>query len=42
MAEVTLAVLQNLSGSSKSFGYRLMHQKLRADGFVVDCETVRI
>ena len=42
IAEVTLAVLQNLSGSSKSFGYRLMHQTLRADGFVVDCETVRM
>ena len=39
---VTLAILQNLSGSSKSFGYHLMHQKLRADGFVVDRETVKI
>ena len=35
-------MLQNLSGSSKSFGYRLMHQKLCADGFVVNRETVRI
>ena len=42
ITEVTLAILQNLSGSSKSFGYRLMHQKLRANGFVVDRETVRI
>ena len=40
--KVILAILQNLSGSSKSFGYHLMHQKLRADGFVVDRETVRI
>ena len=38
----TQAMLQNLSGSAKSFGYRLMHQKLRADGFIVDREAVRI
>ena len=42
ITEVTQAILQNLSGSSKSFGYCLMHQKLRADSFVVDRETVRI
>ena len=39
ITEVTQAILQNLSGSSKSFGYCLMHQKLRADSFVVDRET---
>ena len=39
---VTQAVLQNLSGSTKSFGYRLMRQKLRADGFIVDHETVKV
>ena len=38
ITEVTLAILQNISGSSKLFGYRLMHQKLRADYR----ETVRI
>ena len=32
ITEVTQAVLQSLSGSAKSFGYCLMHQKLRADG----------
>ena len=42
ITEVTQAILQNFSGSSKSFGYRLMHQKLRTDGFIVDRETVRI
>ena len=42
ITEVTQAVLQNLSGSAKSFGYGLMHQKLRADGFIVDCETVQV
>ena len=42
VTEVTQAVLQNLSRSAKSFGYRLMHQKLCADGFIVDRETVRI
>ena len=42
ITEVTLAILQNLSGSSKSFGYCLMHQKLRADGFVLDREKLRI
>ena len=42
ITEVALVILQNLSRSSKSFGYRLMHQKLCADGFVVDRETVRI
>ena len=40
--EVTLTILQNLRGSSKLFGYRLIHQKLRANGFVVDREKVRI
>ena len=39
---VTLTILQNLSGSSKSFGYHYMLQKLRADGFVDDRETVKI
>ena len=42
ITEVTQAILQNLSGYSKFFGYRLMHQKLRADGFIVDRKTVRI
>ena len=42
LTEVIQAILQNLSGSSELFGYSLMHQKPRADGFIVDCETVRI
>ena len=42
ITEVTPAILQNLIGSSRLFDYRLMHQKLCADGFVVDRETVRI
>ena len=37
LTEVTQAILQNLSGSSKSFGYRSFGY-----GFIVDCETVRI
>ena len=42
ITEVTQAILQNFSGSSKSFGYRLMHQKLCVDGFIDNRETVRI
>ena len=42
LTEVTQAILQNLSEFSKPFGYSLMHQKPRANGFIVDCETVRI
>ena len=42
ITEVTQAILQNLSGCEKSFGYRLMHQKFRSDGFIVDYETVRV
>ena len=42
ITEVTQAVLQNLSRSAKSFGYCLIHQKLLADGFIVDRETVKI
>ena len=42
ITEITLASLQNLCRSSKSFGYRLMHQKLRTNGFLLDRETVRI
>ena len=42
ITEVIQAVLQNLSGSANSFGYRLMHQKLRVDGFIFYYDTVRI
>ena len=42
ITEVTQAILQNFSGSSKSFGYRLMHQKLCVDGFIDNRETVRV
>ena len=42
ITEVTQAVLQNLSRSAKLFGYCLIHQKLRNNGFKVDRETVRI
>ena len=37
LTEVTQAILQNLSGYSKSFGYRSFGY-----GFIVDCKTVRI
>ena len=42
ITEVTQAILQNFSGSSKSFGYRLMHQKLCVGGFIDNRETVRV
>ena len=42
ITEVTQAILQNFSGSSKSFGYRLMHQKLCVNGFIDNRETVRV
>ena len=42
ITEVKQAILQNFSGSSKSFGYRLMHQKLCVDGFIDNRETVRV
>ena len=42
ITEVTQAILQNFSGSSKSFGYRLMRQKLCVDGFIDNRETVRV
>ena len=42
ITEVTQAILQNFSGSSKSFGYRLMRQKLCVDGFTDNRETVRV
>ena len=42
ITEVKQAILQNFSGSSKSFGYRLMHQKLCVNGFIDNRETVRV
>ena len=40
--DIVSKVQKQLESSSSSFGYRLMHQKLRKNNFTVDRETVRI
>ena len=35
-------IIKELQGSSSHFGYRMMHQKARQNGYVVDRETVRL
>ena len=40
--DIVSEVQKQLESSSSSFGYRLMHQKLRKNKFTVDRETVRI
>ena len=35
-------VSKELQGSCSGFGYRMMHQKLRKDGYVTDRETTRL
>ena len=42
ITSVISAIQTELASSSSSFGYRMMHQKLRQKKLVVDRETVRI